>query len=107
MAEFFDLGWESLRLQTKIAFQKMSSLNWKDPVPDDLNDAWIEYFVALESARGLQIPRSVIPDTASPKWKIRLICLSDTAEGAGGTAIYGGIELTDLSHLTSCWPTVV
>jgi len=97
IAEFYDpVGWwEPLRLQMKIAFQEMNSLDWKDPVPDELHTDWIEYFLALEKAQGFSIPRCIIPATAPPDWKIRLICIADAAEGAGGTAIYGGVELPD------------
>jgi len=103
IAEFFDPTgwWEPLRLQMKIAFQEMNSLDWKDSVPDHLHADWVEYFLALEKAKSWTLPRCIIPLTASPDWKIRLICMADAAEGAGGTAIYGGVELPDGSFSCS------
>jgi hypothetical protein len=97
VAEFFDPAgwWEPLRLQMKIALQELNPLDWKDPVPDDLHAEWVEYFLALEKAKHFSIPRCVIPPSAPTNWKIRLICLADAAEGAGGTAIYGGVQLPD------------
>ena len=37
----------------------------------------------------------MVPSEAPPDWKIRLICLADAGEGAGGAAIYGGVEKPD------------
>lgn len=97
IAEFYDpVGWwEPLRLQLKLSFQELNALDWGDVVPDDQHDMWIEHFLELEKAHQLTIPRCIVPTTVGADWKIRLICLSDAAEGAGGTAIYGGIELPD------------
>ena len=96
-AEFFDpVGWwEPLRLQMKLSFQELNALDWKDPVPESMFETWVEHFMQLESAKSLSIPRCVIPPTAPPDWKMRLICLADAGEGAGGAAIYGGIEQPD------------
>ena len=50
----------------------------------------------LEDAKHLTIPCCVVPPTAPPDWKMLLICLADDAgEGAGGTAVYGGVEKPD------------
>lgn len=96
-AEFFDpVGWwEPLRLQMKISFQELNALDWKDPVPEHLHDTWIEFFLELEKAKDLTMPRCVIPLSAPHDWKMRLICLADAGEGAGGAAVYGGIQLPD------------
>ncbi|MBM3937816.1 MAG: hypothetical protein FJ333_04060, partial [Sphingomonadales bacterium] len=77
MAELFDpVGWwEPLRLQMKLSFQEMNSLDWKSPVPEELHETWINHFLVLEQASSLTIPRCVIPPSAPPDWKIRLICL--------------------------------
>lgn len=96
-AELFDPAgwWEPLRLQMKISLQDLNSLDWKDPIPEEFHETWIDHFVELEKAKLLTIPRCIIPHSAPPDWKIRLICLADAAEGAGGAAVYGGIELPD------------
>ena len=97
MAEFFDpVGWwEPLRLQMKLSFQELNALDWKDPVPESAVETWVGHFKQLEEAQHLTIPRCVVPPSARPDWKIRLICLADAGEGAGGAAIYGGIEKPD------------
>jgi len=96
-AEFFDpVGWwEPLRLQMKLSFQELNALDWKDPVPQSMHETWVEHFIRLEASRGLTIPRCVVPSDAPPDWKIRLICLADAGEGAGGAAVYGGVERPD------------
>ena len=97
MAEFFDpVGWwEPLRLQMKLSFQELNALDWKDSVPESATETWVNHFRQLEEAKHLTIPRCVVPLSAPPDWKIRLICLADAGEGAGGAAIYGGIEKPD------------
>ena len=102
-AEFFDpVGWwEPLRLQMKLSFQELNSLDWKDPVPDNLHETWIDHFMALERAKAFTIPRCVIPPSAPFDWKMRLICLADAGEGAGGAAVYGGVEKPDGTYTCS------
>ena len=97
MAEFFDpVGWwEPLRLQMKLSFQELNALDWKDPVPESSTETWVGHFRQLEEAQNLTIPRCVVPHDAPPDWKMRLICLADAGEGAGGAAVYGGIEKPD------------
>ena len=97
MAEFFDpVGWwEPLRLQMKLSFQELNALDWKDPVPESSTETWVSHFRQLEEAQNLTIPRCVVPHDAPPDWKMRLICLADAGEGAGGAAVYGGIEKPD------------
>jgi hypothetical protein len=96
-AEFFDPAgwWEPLKLQMKLSFQELNALDWKDPVPDAHVETWVEHFRQLEGARGLTIPRCVIPPNAPPDWTMRLIVLADAGEGAGGAAVYGGVEKPD------------
>jgi len=97
IAEMYDpVGWwEPIKLQLKILFQELTPLDWNDPVPHEFQEDWIEAFLMMESLRDLKIPRCIVPPAAENDWKIRLICLADAAEGAGGTAIYGGVCLPD------------
>jgi hypothetical protein len=96
-AEFFDPAgwWEPIRLQMKLSFQELNALDWKDPVPESLIETWVDHFRQLEGARDLTIPRCVIPLDAPADWKMRLIVLADAGEGAGGAAVYGGVEKPD------------
>ena len=73
----------------------MNGLDWKDPVPEEFHETWIGHFLDLEKVRSLSVPRCIIPASAPSDWKIRLICLADAAEGAGGAAVYGGVEKPD------------
>ena len=93
-AEFFDpVGWwEPLRLQMKLSFQELNALDWKDPVPESMVETWICHFRQLETAQSLTIPHCVVPSDAPPEWRMRLICLADAGEGAGGAAVYRGVE---------------
>ena len=97
IAELYDpVGWwEPVRLQLKFLFQDLNEFDWNDPIPEAFHNEWVESFLFMETLRHLTIPRCVVPITADPNWKIRLICLADAAEGAGGTAIYGGVRLPD------------
>lgn len=103
IAEFYDpCGWfEPVKLQLKLMFQELNALDWSDPVPEPFHDDWILAFLLLGRIHMTTIPRCVVPPTAVSDWKIRLICLADAAEGAGGTAIYGGVELPDGSFSCS------
>jgi Pao retrotransposon peptidase len=102
IAEFYDPAgwWEPVKLQMKISFQELNPLSWEDQVPDDLIDTWVSHFTLIENTRSLTIPRCIIPSDCQST-KVRLICLSDAAEGAGGTAIYGGVRLPDGSYSCS------
>ena len=96
-AEFFDpVGWwETLMLWMKLSFQELNALDWRDPVLESLHDTWVSHFMQLEDAKHLTIPRCMVLPTVPPDWKMRLICLADTGEGAGGAAVYGGVEKPD------------
>ena len=100
VAEFFDPAgwWEPLRLQMKLSLQDLNPLDWSDTVPDEYHETWIQHFMSLENAKTLSMPRCILPEESDPAWKLRLICVADAAEGAGGTAIYAGIKLPDGSY---------
>jgi hypothetical protein len=103
VAELFDpAGWyEPIKVQMKMSFQELTPLNWADKVPDDQVDVWVSHFLFIQSARLLSIPRYAFPSAADPNSRIRLICLANAAEGAGGVAIYGGVKLPDGSYSCS------
>jgi hypothetical protein len=86
IAEFFDPAgwWEPLKVQLKMSFQELNHLDWTDKVPDEYVDTWVAHFALLERSRLLSIPRSVLTSAVEPCPKVRLICLADAAEGAGG-----------------------
>jgi hypothetical protein len=99
---FNPAGWyEPIKVQMKMSFQELTPLDWADKVPDDQVDVWVSHFAFMQSARSLSIPRYAFPSAADPDSRIRLMCLADAAEGAGGVAIYGGIKLPDGSYSCS------
>jgi len=101
VAEFYDpVGWfEPLKLQMKLLLTGLNGLDWSDPVPPEYTECWVELFTLMESAREVRIPRCVIPEGALPK--LRLLCVSDASDRAGGCAIYGGYKLPDGSYSCS------
>jgi hypothetical protein len=103
IAEFYDPAgwWEPFKLQMKISFQELNPLDWDDRVPDTEIETWVKHFSLMEEIRKVFIPRSIIPSEIDGRAKARLICLADAAEGAGGTAIYGGFKMQDGSYSCS------
>jgi len=101
VAEFYDpVGWfEPLKLNMKLLLSGLNGLDWKDRVPDHFVDQWVELFTLMEDARAIQIPRCVKPEGTSPD--MRLLCISDASDKAGGCAIYGGFKLPDGSYTCS------
>jgi hypothetical protein len=95
IAEFYDpVGWfEPLKLQMKLLMSTLNGLDWPTPVPTDEAEPWVELFTLMEGAREIRIPRCVTPHGANSK--MRLICVSDASDRAGGCAIYGGFQLAD------------
>jgi Pao retrotransposon peptidase len=103
IAEFYDPAgwWEPVKLQMKLSFQELNPLGWDKQVPDDVFTTWIDHFLLIEQTRALSVPRCILPLDSVPQAKVRLICLADAAECAGGTAIYGGVKLPDGSYSCS------
>ena len=95
VAEFYDpVGWfEPLKLQMKLLLTTLNQLEWCTPVPADQAEPWVELFTLMEDAIQLRIPRCVKPADANNK--MRLLCISDASDRAGGCAIYGGFLLPD------------
>ena len=101
VAEFYDpVGWfEPLKLNMKLLLSGLNGLDWKDPVPEEFVEPWVEHFTLMEAARDIRISRCIKPEGTSPD--IRLLCISDASDKAGGCAIYGGYQLPDGSYSCS------
>jgi len=101
VAEFYDpVGWfEPLKLNMKLLLSGLNGLDWKDRVPEHFVDQWVELFTLMEDARTIQIPRCVKPEGTPPD--MRLLCISDASDKAGGCAVYGGFKLPDGSYTCS------
>ena len=95
IAEFYDpLGlFEPIKLQHKLHLSALNTFNYKEALPAPLQDEWRERLSLLQQLPSLTIPRGIFPESAPPNAPIRLLCLSDAGEQAGGVAIYAGVEL--------------
>ena len=96
LAEFFDpIGiFEPIKLQLKIALSGLNEYEWDEPIPDHLQEEWKPRLAHLMDLPSLKIPRNVIPPNHGTA-PIRLLCISDAGENAGGAAIYAGVKLSD------------
>ena len=84
--------WEPYKLQLKLDAQGLSGINWDTPLSPEMQDYWISRFQEFLDLPNLSVPRYILPNDSTPT-KIRLLCISDAAEFAGGGAIYAGVEL--------------
>ena len=96
MAEFWDpCGyWEPYKLQLKLDSQVFNGKEWDTPISTDLQEYWISRFQEFLEIPRLTMTRYLFPNDIKVE-SIRLLCISDAAEFAGGCAIYAGIELVD------------
>ena len=97
LAEFHDpLGfWEPYKLQLKLDNSLLNGHDWDTPLGPELEELWKARFHEFLSIPDLRAPRCLMPSDAINPSKMRLICIADAAEKAGGAAIYGGWELPD------------
>ena len=100
LAEFYDpIGlFEPLKLQYKLALSALNKYEYGDTLPNDLQNEWRDRLAQLAELPNLKVGRCVFPSNAPPSAPIRLLCLSDAGESAGGSVIYAGVELEDGSY---------
>ena len=67
---------------------------WDEEIPENLRNKWLAAFLRIESLRGIQFHRPVMPSNAVSK-VMRLIGLSDAAKPIIMVGIWGGFELPD------------
>ena len=92
LAEFYDpVGlWEPFKVQLKLDNQELHGLDWDTVLSDELQMQWKARFQQFLEIPRMMAPRCVIPSDAIDPTSIRLLCVSDAAENAGGCAIYAG-----------------
>ena len=102
IAEIWDPSglWEPFKLQLKLDNQVLNGLEWDSALDNDLQIHWKERFQQFLEIPYMTAERCVIPEDAINPDKVRLICISDAAEKAGGCAIYAGFERSN--GLFSC-----
>ena len=74
-------------------FSKINHLEWDQELPDPDQCVWHKIFSHLFLLHTLKVDRYFLSKNSDPKAPVRLICVADTAEHAGGAAVYVGIEL--------------
>ena len=94
ISSLFDpLGiYEPIKLQLKLHLAELSPYEWDEVLDNTLQLHWQVVLTILDNATSTPIPRYIgPPDTLTSP--IRLICMSDAGEKAGGVAIYAGLPL--------------
>jgi len=100
MAELYDpIGIiEPYKLQLKLNASHLNGMDWDCPIPHELQSFWHQKFTELLDIPKLSVKRCVIPINAVSPSSCRLLCFSDAAEFAAGTAIYASYLCTDGSY---------
>ena len=75
--------------------RKLTGLAWEKEIPLEQQMKWRILLADFVKLYKLSAPRRVIPADKDSVSKIRLLCISDAAEHAGGAAIYAGRKLKD------------
>ena len=101
-AEFWDPSgiWEPFKLQLKLDSQPLNGLGWDVALDKDTQLHWTNRFHQFLEIPAMNAERCVVPEDAVDPDKLRLICISDAAEKAGGCAIYAGFKR--LNGMYSC-----
>ena len=100
LAEFWDpIGiWEPFKVQLKLAASLLNGLDWNKPLPNETQEYWKEVFLKFTEFQCMAVPRCTIPPEVMSASKIRLLCISDAAVHAGGSAIYATYRKDDGSY---------
>ena len=91
-SELFDpVGiWEPIKLQLKLHASRLSELEWDDQLKCEDQEPWKQRLVEFVRFGELQAKRCPIPADKESISGIRLICISDAGQHAGGAAVYAG-----------------
>ena len=102
LAEFYDpVGlFEPIKLQYKLALSQLNKFDYREALPPALQAEWRTLLADLALLPELKVPRCVLPDTKETS-PLRLLCLSDAGEQAGGAVVYVGTRLADGSYSCS------
>ena len=97
IAEIWDpIGiWEPYKLQLKLDNSYLNGNDWDTPLNCNLQTHWKERFQQFVNLNRMEAVRCVIPEDAIDPNSMRLLCLSDAAEFAGGCAIYASFQRTN------------
>lgn len=92
LAEIWDpVGlWEPFKVQLKLENQSLKGMDWDAPLDSALQELWKARFEQFLDVPSMTAERCIVPADAADPDKIRLVCIADAAEMAGGCAIYAG-----------------
>jgi len=68
----------------------MKGKEWEELLPEEDYVVWKEILKGCVDRPEIKILRFFLPSYSVSQSKIRLVCLVDSAEFAGGTAVYSG-----------------
>ena len=71
----------------KLLTGSLKGREWEEVLPKEDQTTWREILKGYVDLRGITIPRFCLPSDKISSSKIRLICLADAAEFAGGAAV--------------------
>jgi len=96
ISEFFDpCGFfEPVKLQMKLLTGSLKGKEWDEVLPEQDQNQWREVLKGYIKLPDITISRFCLPGPGKSSSKIRLLCLADAAELAGGAAVYAGRELS-------------
>ena len=77
----------------KLAMLSLKGLEWDEKISDSEQAKCSEILMTFVELNDIQMPRCCIPSDEESMSIIRLICLSDAAEFAGGAVVYVGRKL--------------
>ena len=75
---------EPIKLQMKLQTSSLKGQDWDEVLPIQDQEKWREILKGYVNLPEIRIPRFCVPGERDSKSKIRLICLADAAEFAGG-----------------------
>ena len=96
-SELFDpVGiWEPIKLQVKLHASRLLELEWDVQLKSEDQKPWKQRLVEFVRVGELQAKRCPILADKESISGIRLICVSDAGQFAGGAAVYAGRRLID------------
>ena len=74
---------------------KLTGLQWDSVIPEQDQDKWRSLLTNFVDLHKISVKRCSVPSDEESDSKIRLICVADAAEHAGGAAVYAGRRLKD------------
>ena len=97
VAEIYDpLGWcEIVKLQLKLELTKLNDFGWDEELPAITQEMWKNRIAGFVDLDEIKFKRCRIPADIECTSGVRLICLSDAAQHAGGAVVYAGRKLID------------